>query len=71
MADKGPRVKVMFASTGKNKNGNPTGTVYMSYRNKRNTPDKLELTKFDPLAWDEKAGKPGKRVLFKEKKIPK
>lgn len=71
MADKGPRKKIMLASTAKNKNGNPTGTVYMTYRNTRNTTEKMNPTKFDPKAWNEKEGKSGMHVPFKEKKIPK
>ena len=68
---KGPREKIMLLSTGTKKDGAPTGYFYTTYKNKTNTPDKLELMKFDPRAYDEKTGKHGKMVKFKEKKIPK
>lgn len=71
MAKTGPRIKIMLSSTGKNKEGKPTGYFYTTYKNTRNTQDKLEIFKFDPRAWNEKAGKLGAKVRFKEKKIPK
>lgn len=40
-----------------------TGYAYVTTKNKRNTPGKLEMKKFDPIA--------RKRVLFVEKKISK
>lgn len=71
MANKGPRIKVMLASTAKNKNGKLTGFAYYTFKNTRNTTDKLEMLKYDPLAFDKATGKVGARVTFKEKKIPK
>ncbi len=74
MANKGPRIKIMMASTAKNKNGNPTGTAYYTYKNPRNETDgskKLELKKYDRAAFDKETGKLGFRVAFKEKKVPK
>ncbi|CBV43708.1 50S ribosomal protein L33 [Halomonas elongata] len=38
-----------------------TGHFYTTDKNKRNTPDKLEMKKFDPVA--------RKRVIYKEAKI--
>ncbi len=38
-----------------------TGFYYTTTKNKRNTPDKLELKKYDPVV--------RKHVLFKESKI--
>lgn len=38
-----------------------TGYAYVTTKNKRTTPDKLELEKFDPVA--------RKHVIFVEKKI--
>jgi large subunit ribosomal protein L33 len=38
-----------------------TGYAYVTTKNKRTTPDKLELKKFDPVA--------RKHVIFVEKKI--
>ena len=66
-----PREKVMLESTAKNKKGKPTKFSYTTYKNKRNTADKLELKKFDPRAWDAERQKCGMQVVFKEKKIPK
>ena len=39
-----------------------TGYRITTFKNKRNTPEKLELMKFDPIV--------RKHVLFKEKKLP-
>ena len=71
MAKASAREKIMLRSSAKNKNGNPTGTAYYTYKNKHNTPDKIELEKYDPKAYDAKTGKVGFRVKFKERKIPK
>jgi len=38
-----------------------TGFYYTTYKNKRNTPDKLEMKKYDPVA--------RKHVVYKEGKI--
>jgi large subunit ribosomal protein L33 len=40
-----------------------TGYAYVTTKNKRTTPGKLEIKKFDPIA--------RKRVIFVEKKISK
>lgn len=66
-----PREKIILQSTGKTKAGKPTGTYYTTYKNKRNTTDKLDIKKFDPRAWNPKTGKLGIHILFKEKKMPK
>ncbi len=71
MANKGPRIKVMLNSTGKTKKDKVTGYAYYTYKNTRNTTDKLEAMKFDPMAFNPETGKLGMKVLFKEKKIPK
>ena len=65
------REKIMMSSTGKTKDGKSTGTYYTTYKNKRNTADKLSLKKYDPRAWNSVTNKAGMHVLFKEKKIPK
>ncbi len=65
------REKIMLESTGLNKKGKPTKYFYTKYKNKRNTTEKLELMKYDPLAWDAANNKYGLHVKFKEKKIPK
>lgn len=49
------REKVRMVSTA------DTGFFYTTYKNKRNTPDKLEMKKYDPKAQ--------KHVVFKEAKI--
>ena len=49
------REKVRMVSTA------DTGFFYTTYKNKRNTPDKLEMKKYDPKA--------RKHVIFMEAKI--
>lgn len=49
------RDKVKLVSTAN------TGFYYTTYKNKRNTPDKLEMNKYDPVV--------RKHVPFKEAKI--
>ncbi|MDN5862432.1 MAG: 50S ribosomal protein L33 [Salinisphaera sp.] len=49
------REKVKLVSTA------DTGFYYTTYKNKRNTPDKLEMKKYDPVV--------RKHVPFKEAKI--
>ena len=49
------REKIRMVSTA------DTGFFYTTYKNKRNTPDKLEMKKYDPKA--------RKHVVFKEAKI--
>lgn len=46
-----------------------TGTFYTTTKNKRTMTTKLVLRKFDPKAINEKTGKKGAHVLFKEEKI--
>ena len=46
-----------------------TGTFYTTSKNKRTKPEKLLLKKFDPRARNEKTGKLGAHVIFKEEKI--
>lgn len=71
MAKTGPRIKIMLLSTGKTKEGKSTGYFYTTYKNTRNSQEKLAIKKFDPRAWNEATGKLGMMVVFKEKKIPK
>jgi len=49
------REKIRMVSTA------DTGFFYTTYKNKRNSPDKLEMKKYDPKA--------RKHVMFKEAKI--
>ncbi len=55
MAKEGPRIKILLRSTA------GTGYAYATNKNRRNTTEKLELKKFDPIA--------RKVVIFKEEKI--
>lgn len=55
MAKKGVRDKIKMVSTA------DTGFFYTTMKNKRNSPTKLELKKFDPVV--------RKHVTFKEAKI--
>lgn len=45
-----------------------TGYYYTTTKNKKNTPEKMEIKKFDPKAIHPKTGKQGAHVPFKEKK---
>lgn len=71
MAKTGPRIKIMLLSTGKTKEGKATGYFYTTYKNTRNSEEKLNIKKFDPRAWNPETNKYGMVVIFKEKKIPK
>jgi large subunit ribosomal protein L33 len=66
MAAKSAREKVKLVSTGKQQNGKSTGYYYTSTKNKRNTPSKMEIMKFDPRAYNPATGKRGMYVIFKE-----
>lgn len=46
-----------------------TGTFYTTSKNKRTKTEKLVLKKFDRRARNEKTGRLGAHVLFKEEKI--
>lgn len=69
MAKKGVATKVRLESTGTNKDGEPTGFRYYT-KVGRNLTEKLELRKYDPRAWNEETGRPGKHVKFVQKKMP-
>jgi large subunit ribosomal protein L33 len=55
MAKKKEREKIKLVSTA------DTGFYYTTTKNRRNTPDKMEMRKYDPVV--------RKHVLFKEAKI--
>lgn len=55
MATKGPREKIKLESTA------GTGHFYTTTKNKRNTPDKMVIKKYDPKA--------RKHVEYKEVKL--
>lgn len=60
------REKVRLVSTGKTKAGKATGYFYTSFKNKRNTPDKMLIKKYDPRAYNPETGRCGMHVEFKE-----
>ncbi len=55
MAKKGPRATIKLISSA------GTGYAYFSQKNSRNTTEKLELSKYDPVV--------RKHVMFKEGKM--
>lgn len=55
MAKNSPREKIRLVSTAE------TGHFYTTTKNKRNSPEKLEIRKFDPVV--------RKSVVYKEAKI--
>lgn len=63
------REKVKMLSTGKTKEGKPTGTFKTTTKNKRKTTDKLKKKYFDRRAFDAKSGKTGLHCVFEETKI--
>lgn len=66
MAAKGVRIKIRLVSTAKNKKDKPTGYFYTTYKNKRNTTEKLRIKKFDPRAYNAQTDTVGMVVEFKE-----
>ncbi len=66
MAKSSVREKIKLVSTGKTKDGRATGYYYTTVKNKRNSPDKMKIMKFDPRAWNSATGKYGMHVEFKE-----
>lgn len=67
------REKIRLVSTAKNEKGKKTGTFYTTTVNRRARAStgkgKLEIKKFDRRAKNEKTGKLGAHVIFKEDKI--
>jgi len=68
---KTPRIKIMLVSTGTNQLGKPTKYCYYTYKNTRNTTEKMVIKKYDPKAWNAETSKFGMYCDFKEKKVPK
>ena len=62
------REKIKLISTGKTQAGQLTGTYYTTSKNKQKA-EKIELSKFDRLAFNPATGKTGMHVPFKEGKI--
>lgn len=61
--------KIRLRSTGLTEKGKSTGFCYYTTKNRTTTPEKLELRKFDPRAFNPETGKKGMHVLFKETKV--
>ena len=49
MAKKGNRVQVILECTEHNDSGQPGTSRYITTKNKKNTPDRLEIKKFNPI----------------------
>ncbi len=49
MAKKGNRVQVILECTEHKDTGKPVTSMYISTKNKKNSPDRLELKKFNPI----------------------
>jgi large subunit ribosomal protein L33 len=62
-------VKIKLNSTGKTKEGKPTGVFYTTTKNPKNVTEKLKKKKFDRRAYNPETGKAGMHVLFEEGKI--
>lgn len=63
------RDKIKMLSTGKTKEGKPTGTFRTTTKNKKKTTEKLKKKHYDPRAYNAKTGKSGMHVLFEETKL--
>ena len=46
---KGNRVQVVLECTEHKKSGKPGTSRYITYKNRRNTPERMELKKFNPI----------------------
>ena len=49
MAKKGNRIQVILECTEHKESGLPGTSRYITTKNKKNTPDRLELKKFNPI----------------------
>ena len=49
MAKKGNRIQVILESTEHKESGKPGTSRYITTKNKKNTPDRLEVKKFNPI----------------------
>lgn len=63
------RDKIKMLSTGKTKEGKPTGTFRTTTKNKKKTTEKLKKKYYDARAFNAETGKNGKHVLFEETKL--
>ncbi|NNC95768.1 MAG: 50S ribosomal protein L33 [Chitinophagales bacterium] len=46
---KGARIQVILECTEHKESGQPGTSRYYTYKNRKNTPDRLELKKFNPI----------------------
>ncbi|OGT60791.1 MAG: 50S ribosomal protein L33 [Gammaproteobacteria bacterium RIFCSPHIGHO2_12_FULL_45_12] len=60
---------IKMLSTGKTKEGRPTGTFRTTTKNKKKTTEKLKMKHYDPRAYNAETSKRGMHVLFEETKI--
>lgn len=63
------RDKIKMLSSGKTKEGKPTGTFKTTTKNKKKTTEKLKLKSYDKRAYNPETGKTGMHVLFEETKL--
>lgn len=63
------RDKIKMLSSGKTKDGKPTGTFKTTTKNKKITTEKLKKKFYDPRAYNAETGKNGMHVLFEETKL--
>ena len=49
MAKKGNRIQVILESTEHKATGQPGTSRYITTKNKKNTPDRMEIKKFNPI----------------------
>ena len=49
MAKKGNRIQVILEGTEHKESGQPGTSRYITTKNKKNTPDRLEIKKFNPI----------------------
>ena len=49
MAKKGNRVQVILECTEHKDSGQPGTSLYITTKNKKNTPERLEVNKFNPI----------------------
>ena len=49
MAKKGNRIQVILECTEHKESGKPGASRYITTKNKKNTPDRLEVKKFNPI----------------------
>ncbi|OGT47694.1 MAG: 50S ribosomal protein L33 [Gammaproteobacteria bacterium RIFCSPHIGHO2_12_FULL_41_20] len=60
---------IKMVSTGKTKQGKPTGSFRTTTKNKKKTTEKLKLKHYDARAYNAKTQKTGMHVLFEEGKM--